>query len=137
MTDNAANFKDFTRKRRPVYFMLGDEKFDCAPALPVETTQMIVRIAKSITDENALGSLNEFFAEVLLGDGAERIRAAMADKTEPLETTQATEILYWLLEVYGLRPTQPSSDSSSGSETGGAGTPSTDGASVAGSTLLT
>lgn len=130
MTDNGVSFKDFTRKRKPVNFKIEDEHFDCVPALPVETTQVIARIAKEISDDNALEKLNEFFGEVLLGDGAERIRLLMGDKKNPLETDQAVEILYWLLEVYGLRPTQSSSGSSNGSPTDGDGTPSGAGVSA-------
>ena len=130
MSDNGVSFKDFTRKRKPVNFKIEEQRFDCVPALPVETTQVITRIARDISNENALESLNEFFQEVLLDDGAARIKALMADKKNPLETDQAVEILYWLLEVYGLRPTQSSSDSSSGSPTDGDGTASTDGLSA-------
>ena len=130
MSEDNVSFKDFTRKRKAVKFVVDDsgDVFHAAPALPVSTTQLLAKIAVEINQSNQLEKLDEFFGEVLLDDGAAKLKSKMQNKANPLDSEQATEILFWLLEVYGLRPTKSSPDSSSGSPTGDAGTSFTDGA---------
>lgn len=124
-TDNNVKFKDFSKKRKPVFFTLdGDERFDCSPGLPVELLQELALLATGVTEENAADALKEFFKLALVDEAYERLLLKMRDKQNPLELDQARDIMMWLLEVYGFRPSQPSSDSSAGSPTDDAGTPS-------------
>lgn len=51
------------------------------------------------------------------------------DDFEPIDYTQLLDVVKWLMEVYTGRPTKPSSDSSTGSESDDGGTSSTAGAS--------
>jgi hypothetical protein len=133
MSNDDVRFRDFSKKRRPVYFMLNGptpegERFDCYPALALPSLQEIALISGNMTAENATESFVEFFKVVLQPESAERIEAKLNDRLYPLEIEQANEIMTWLMEVYGLRPSQPSSDSSAGSPTDDAGTPSGAGA---------
>jgi hypothetical protein len=50
----------------------------------------------------------------------------LGDLENPIELEQASEVMIWLLEKYGLRPTQPSSNSADGSGNPASGTNSTD-----------
>lgn len=134
MADTDVRFKDFTKKRPPVFFTIGEQRFDCYQALPVETMQEITKKAEVVNTGNAMTALTEFFELVMQPEAVIRLKAMMSDKVDPLEMDQATDIFMWLLEVYGLRPTTSSSGSSAGLPTDGAGTPSTDGVSLAEST---
>lgn len=140
MTGNDVRFKDFSRKRQPIHFVLDSpspegERFDCYPALALPSLQEIALLAGDITAENASASFAAFFDVVLQPESAERMKAKLVDRMYPLDSEQANEIMIWLLGVYGLRPPQPSSGSSDGSPTGDVGTPSVAGASAVDSIL--
>lgn len=140
MTTNDVRFKDFSKKRQPIYFILDGEteegdRFDCYPALALPSLQEISLIAGNMTQETITQSFTEFFAVVLQPESAVRMEAKLKDRQNPLEVEQANDIMSWLMEVYGLRPSQPSSGSSDGSPTGDAGTPSVAGASAVDSIL--
>lgn len=133
---NDVRFKDFSKKRLPVYFTLdGDERFDCYVALALPSLQEIALIAGNMTAETATDSFAEFFKVVLQPESAQRMEAKLKDRLNPLDPEQANEVMQWLMEVYGLRPSRPSSGSSDGSPTGDVGTPSVAGASVVDSIL--
>ncbi|MDF2711379.1 MAG: hypothetical protein K0R62_7031, partial [Nonomuraea muscovyensis] len=50
----------------------------------------------------------------------------LKDKTNPIEDDQMADAVLYLLEAYGLRPTQPSQPSSTGPASPASGTSSTD-----------
>lgn len=127
MTDNI-RFRDFSKKRVPLFFELDGERFDCSPAVPVASLQEIARMSSTVTAANSADMLKEFFGVVMDTDTKARITARMSDKVNPLDLDVAIDIMNWLLEEYGMRPTQPSSDTSNGSPTDGGGTDSTAGA---------
>lgn len=67
----------------------------------------------------ALGRIAAF-TDVLLVKGKERFRERLFSATEPLDLTkQVIPILHHMMEVYGLRPTQASGDSTTGSSDAG------------------
>lgn len=72
----------------------------------------------------------KIFDALLEPDSVARFRERLfaADETALDIKRQLMPIIYMLLEEFGLRPTQPSSDSSAGSPSGTDGTPSTAGA---------
>lgn len=118
----------------PKQFRVNDDIFDAAPQLPLGLLSMVPKF-KTIgaAPEAAKDTLLEFFDEILLDGSAARFRARVDDKKKPIGMQQMMNIIEWLLEEYGLRPTQPSSDSSI-TWPGLAGTSSTDGASATEST---
>lgn len=135
VTDNNVRIRDFSKKRAPVNFTLDGpsadgEHFECYPALALPSIQEIALIAEKMTAETATAAFLEFFKVVLMPESAVRMEAKLSDRLYPLDLEQANDIMQWLMEVYGLRPTQPSSGSSAGSPTGDGGTPSGAGASV-------
>lgn len=123
MTDDV-RFKDFTKKRKPVFFTVEGERFDCYAAIALPSLQEIVEVSRNFSTETAVESFAAFFAIVMEPENAARMEVLLRDKKNPLDQEQAVEIMQWLLEVYGLRPTQPLSESSPGSPTDNAGTPS-------------
>ena len=129
---SSVQFKDFTKKRVEVYFTLADGpegRYDCVPALSLPAVQELALIGGNFRHDNVMASFEEFFNLVCVPESAKRLIDKMTnDKMDPIDKEQAVEIMNWLLEVYGMRPTQPSSDSSSGSPIDGSGTTSEAGA---------
>ena len=133
-TGNEVRFKDFTKKAERIVFQLDDDQFEARSVLPVPVMQELIRVSKELQvdalGEDALVKVLSIFNLVLLGQSAELFRSRVESVDKPVDLTQVMDIMVWLMEMYGQRPTQPSSDSSDGlpSETGGtistAGVPS-------------
>jgi hypothetical protein len=124
MADNSVRFKDFTKKRLPVFFTLDDERFDCYPALGLPSIQELGRISTGFTVETAVESMVSFFSLCMDEENLTRMTAKIGNLKEPVDQDQAVDIMSWLMEVYSLRPTASSPASSDGSPTGDDGTPS-------------
>ena len=136
--------KDFTIHRKPVKFQVNGEKFDGVQALSPDVLQQLAIAAEGIAGDESddelevlktlpekLKALVEICNSVLVPDSAERF-AKMAPTLDLQE--QIIPLMMWLLEKYGLRPTEVSSPSSSQSPNEADGTTSTDGSSTEAST---
>ena len=136
MADTDVNFKDFTKVKKRVEFTIDDDTFVAPKVLPIPVLQQLAGAADALkTSESAVAALQQIvdvFDIILIDSSAARLRERISSKDEPVDLDQLTEILLWLLEVYGLRPTQQSSDSSAGSPNVVSGTPLTAGAPSAG-----
>ena len=125
---DSVRMKDFTKKKKVVQFVFDGEVYRCYPGLAPEGLQELIKYADDITPQNALASLDGFFGIVMNEENARKIQLKLRDKESPLEIDVATDMMLWILEEFGLRPTQSSPDSSTGSPTGGDGSPSEAGA---------
>jgi hypothetical protein len=155
MTDRAAidesallgevDFKDFTVQKKYIGFSIDGDKFIASARLGISTIQSLVNAAgemekvKSEKDVKAFDSLFAVMDEILLPDSARRFREkAMRHGPDTIDVRrELLPALYYLLEEYGVRPTQPSSLSSSGSPDETSGTTSTGGAPPEASIQLT
>ena len=63
---------------------------------------------------------------VLLPESNALFQKRLEDLENPIGLEQAGSVIEWLLEHYGMRPTEPSSDSSTGPVSPASGTNSTD-----------
>lgn len=153
-------YKDFSlpeAELQPKRFKVGPEQFTAPPQIGALTIARLVGAANQLTSlgaslsesqtnndpvkmaeqiEGILTSVGDFFVELLDDEdtSGERFKAALLRKKNPLDLNkQVFPIIHWLLEVYGLRPTEASSPSSNGSEDAGPG--STDGAASEASPL--
>jgi hypothetical protein len=136
--------RDFTIKQKRVAFRIDNDIFEASAILGLPVMQDMVKMSKGIGDiaEREDGDYTEIFSifdQVLLPDSARRFRErAMSRGDEGIDVKrQLLPILHHLLEVFGLRPTQQSSDSSTGSPSGDDGITSTAGALPSGSSLAT
>jgi hypothetical protein len=135
--------RDFTIKRDPHQFRIDDDVFK-APAIisPIALTKLsklhgemgdAAQISANI--EATLQRVGDMFTILLPGPSGQRFKQRLLSEEEPIDLQQqALPALYWLLERYGMRPTQPSSPSPDGSTDGTTTNPtdntsSTDGAS--------
>jgi hypothetical protein len=134
MTDPIVRFRDFSPSPEPVQFQVNDDIFECIPEIPLDGLAQMAQLAQlgSGTPGELLNKVYDFFDGVMTPDSAALFRArgriSTADRPNPnpIGMRAITQILPWLMEVYGLRPTQPSDESSDGSGTDD--TNSTDGA---------
>lgn len=125
----ATPVKDFSRKRERLVFRIDDDIFEAATALPGKT---LSRFATRFADiektpfDKQLDVFADALGMVLLPESNARFQKRLDDLENPIELEQASDVITWLLERYGLRPTEPSSDSSTGPASPVSGTSSTD-----------
>jgi hypothetical protein len=134
--------RDFTLPMEPKQFRIDADVFK-APAIisPVALKKLSALHAElgdgvGANIDQSLNLIADMFAILLPGPSGERFKERLLSETEPIDLQrQALPALYWLLEEYGVRPTEPSSPSPNGStdgqtDTPNGGTSSTDGASA-------
>jgi hypothetical protein len=132
--DDAVSIKDFTVKRKRIAFRVDNDVFEAYAVLGLPLLQDLMETSKTLQTmlkEQNFEALFTLFDKLLFPDSAKRFRErAMATGDDAIGVqTQLVPILHFLLEEYGLRPTQPSSESSAGSPSGTDGTTSTAGSS--------
>jgi len=112
-------FKDFGSPAHEetdnVEFQLYGEMFSCRPNVP---GKLMLEFAKrtsddSNTSENATVLL-DFFSAVLYPESHERFDAMISDPDKAVSLESLMEIVSWLMETYGNRPTELSEPSSTG-----------------------
>lgn len=118
--------KDFSRDRKQIQFQIDGDVFDCRPALAADVlldfTERFNALEKDSDGTSSRSVLVDVLKEVLQPSSFERFRMRMADRDNPVDMPQTNSIIEWVFEEYGLRPTQPSPDSSTGQPSPGSGT---------------
>jgi hypothetical protein len=121
--------RDFTKKRKPIIFREGDDVFHAAPGLPAQVMLEFATRFQGMSIEATVDQQLEAFTSVLeialLPESYKRFAERMADRENPIEIDQIEEIITWLMEQYGLRPTALPSVSSDGQPAPEPGTTST------------
>jgi hypothetical protein len=142
MTEPGA-IRDFTLPMQPKRFRIDEDVFSAPAIISPIAMKKLAALHASLGDIGALGNdldraieiVSDLFTVLLPGPSGARFKERLLSETEPIDLNQqAIPALYWLLEEYGMRPTQPSSPSPDGSTDGQTDTPndgisSTDGAS--------
>jgi hypothetical protein len=131
--------KDFSRTRKQILFQIDGDTFEAASAVPAEILVEFANRFNDVSTKNSSPSelfeaLMGVFELVLLETSFDKLRTRGRDRANPVEIDQLSDIVLWLLEEYGLRPTQLSSNSSPGPENPASGTSSTDSTPAAVST---
>jgi len=128
---NNVKFKDFTQKKTDIRFKLDGREIRCYPKIKPDVLQELTDSTFELNLGNAKEKAAVFFSGVMADEDREHLVARLADPWDEFGVEEAMNIMVYLLECYGLRPTKSSSGKSAGSATGGDGTPSTDGHSAA------
>lgn len=113
----AATIRDFTEKHERLLFRIDDDVFEAARTLPGKTLARFASRFNGIetaTVDKQLDAFADALSMVLLPDSNSLFQKRLEDLENPIGLEQASDVITWLLEHYGVRPTQPSSDSSSG-----------------------
>jgi hypothetical protein len=135
--------RDFTIPMEPKRFRIDEDVFQAPAIISPIALKKLSALHASLGDVGALTNdldrtldiVGDLFGLLLPGPSGGRFKERLLSEEEPIDLQrQALPALYWLLEEYGMRPTQPSSASPSGStdgpmDTPSGGTSSTDGAS--------
>lgn len=142
MTESIVRFKNFEVSPEPVTFTIAPDTFECLPEVPldvlVELSGLRTAPGETVDMKARMAQIHDFFDFIMEPQSGAIFRKRTAIPTaeqpnpHPIGMKTVIAVLEWLMEVYGLRPTEPSNESEDGSQSEGAS--STDGASPAGST---
>jgi hypothetical protein len=116
---------DFSAPARRVRFRIDDDVFEGPRDLPAEHALRFIAKAerwRQLRTDDAVALLPELFEPVLLPESHARFCARLGDQQRPISLVQVPRVVLWLFEQYGMRPTQPSPDSSPGSASPADGT---------------
>lgn len=137
------HFKDFTKKRKPIHFKIGEHSFECVKGLSTAKLQRLVNAARGVDvaddgedgdAQRAVAKFTQLMKIVLKADSFTLFEKLITSEDEDdddddiIDPGQIRDVIEWIVEVYSLRPTPPSSTSSAGSPTDDAGTSSVAGA---------
>lgn len=133
--------RDFTLPMEPIRFRVDQDEF-AAPAFlsPVTLKRFATRfaevqplLANPMADiDAAMNGFADLFVTLIPGESGQRLHDRLLSEDHPIDLTrQALPILFFLMESWGLRPTQSSSSSPDGPPTPSEDTSSTAGASLA------
>jgi hypothetical protein len=121
--------KDFSRDREDVKFKIDGDVFEAKKAIPAK---VLMNFAKKFSDmdsgasvEQQLEAFEGVLTLVLVPRSLELFQSRMADDDNPIDVEQVEEIITWLFERYGMRPTQLPAPSSDGPPSPESGTSST------------
>lgn len=124
---------DFAADDVEIKFDVGADRFFCAPDIPLSLMQKITGLKNlQETIENVgMEPVLVVFDEFLTPESAVLFRECVSVK-KTIGLRRIMRILPWIMEQYGLRPTQPSSPSLDGLSDGESGINSTVGVSPLG-----
>lgn len=145
MSEGTIKFKEFEVDEEPIRFTVGSGTYEAAPMIPVAMLQELAGLLQDFSnagkDEDGnenigkkIDALKEVFKVILTDESYEPFVDRLGSKTKPIGINLLSDILNWLLEVYGLRPTQSSEDSSTTSQSDDDSSSLPDGAQVMGLT---
>lgn len=109
--NSESSVKDFSRKRKQIRFRVDDDVFEAAPAIPAEVlTQFVVKFSDvdNLPVLQRVEALAEVLKMILKPESFSRFRERMSDPESPIDIDQLNDVIEWLMEQYGQRPTQPS-----------------------------
>lgn len=119
-------FKDFDASETPIGFRVGMDEFLAVPGIGIGVmADMVGAYSKlgalgglNTADPNAIltaiEAIKSLFKLLLLDDDSyTRFVDRLTSRTKPIGVPTLMQIINWLLEKYGLRPTTPSTTSSS------------------------
>lgn len=118
MTDGIARFKDFTGPNEPIQFKIHDELFTAFEDIPLKHLGKLADLGAQLEaggDDNnaAVNKMIRLFEKFLEPESFVRFQAALnGEGPVVVGINRIKLIIPWLMEQYGLRPTEPSSGSS-------------------------
>lgn len=136
MSDGIARFKDFSGPDDPITFQIRDQVFTARDDVPLGQVGQLATVGEQLEKggADAVEHLLALFEKLLEPESYQRFQQAATNPTGKavIGMRRTMPIVLWLLEQYGLRPTQASSGSGDTSSENGAN--STDGAQPEAST---
>jgi hypothetical protein len=127
MSDTEVKFRDFSLSHDDVVprFMIAPDTFRCYPEIPLDVMMDVVQMTQQKVDGiERFKQMMDMLSGVIVAEDWDRFinrtkRATPENPNpSPIGIRHIKELLPWIMEVYGLRPTQESSESADGSDTG-------------------
>ena len=120
---------DFSIPDEPKRFRVAPDVFEAPAVIPAKTLRRFAAMAEGLATagedfDSLIDSIAEAMKAILPGEPGEKFALRLLSDGAPGSPApidlkrQVVPILHWLLEQYGLRPTQPSSASADGSTDG-------------------
>lgn len=112
--------KDFAADETALEFNVGSDHFTCVPDIPLGIMQQVTKMRdfqnriKTDATTDVVEDILAVFDELLTAESAALFRECVKVK-KTIGVRRLMLILPWIMEEFGLRPTQPSSPSSDGS----------------------
>ena len=128
-TTELPNVPDFSEAHERVLFRIDADVFEATRTPPGKALARFAgRFAnvENLSPEKQLDAFADALGMVLLPESNSRFQKRLDDLENPISLDQTGRVIEHLLERYGLRPTEPSSDSSTGPASPAPGTSSTD-----------
>jgi hypothetical protein len=124
---------DFAADDVEIDFWVGQDHFICAPDIPLGIMQKIsgLKNLQATVETEGMEPVIDVFDEFLTPASAVLFRDCVENK-KTIGLRRIMRILPWVMEKYGLRPTQPSSPSLDGLNDGESGSSSMAGVSPLG-----
>lgn len=123
MGDDNIRFKDFSGSPEPIIMRIAPDDFRCYPEIPLDVMMDVVKFAgEKVEGVGRVTQLMELLHGVIMSEDLDQFIARTKRGTKekpnphPIGMRHITAILPWIMEVYGLRPTQESSGSADGSD---------------------
>jgi hypothetical protein len=117
LTPSDEEITDFTEYVH-VKFRIDNDVFNGVSNIPAMSLIEFATMFDGMSENDLISDPKAFdrmFHLVLEDESANRFFFRMGDKKEPISMTQVMRIMPWIMEKYGMRPTEPSSNSSDGS----------------------
>jgi hypothetical protein len=110
--------RNFTKERKKIEFQIDDDVFTAKSPIPAQTlidfARQFTSLSMASSVEEQLAAFDAVLSLVLMPASLERFRVRMNDLDEPIAIDQVEEVITWLFEEYGMRPTELPSGSSDG-----------------------
>lgn len=120
--------KDFTKTREPIEFMIDPDTFTAYESIPADDlVDCALRLQEMVGKDAKAQYLayREVLELTLEPVSYQRFCSRLSSKVNGIDLDQLDAVTSWLFEQYGLRPTQPSENSSDGLSSQASGTSST------------
>jgi hypothetical protein len=118
--------RNFTKERKKIEFQIDDDVFTAKSPIPAQTlidfARQFTSLSMASSVEEQLSAFDAVLSLVLMPASLERFRVRMNDLDEPIAIDQVEEVITWLFEEYGMRPTELPSASSDGQPSPESGT---------------
>ena len=111
--------KDFTKRRKVPTFRIDGDVFTAVAAIPAEemisfAEQITTADPTQMSPREQVVLLRKTLENMLTPESLALFQRRMADRQNPIDMEQLNDVVEWLFEEYGLRPTTGSASSSNG-----------------------
>lgn len=118
---------DFSAQTKTVQFRIDNDVFTGVRDMMADSAFEFSAYATKLSDDDVSiderkNVMRSMIRALLMPNSAELFIDRLSDPANPIGLMKCMDVIHWLFEQYGLRPTEPDSDSSSGPDSQDSGT---------------